>query len=81
MKTVKVTRSQYHVLQHLTRKDIAALKTYPGILVESKRLLRAFKKVKDKIELIPEHANRRKRQTAYKHIASICQNAIDLIET
>ena len=81
MKTVKVTRSQYQILQHLTRKDMATLKKYPRLLVESKRLLRAFKKVKDKIEMIPEHASRRKRQTAYKRIACICQNAIELIET
>ena len=81
MKTVKVTRSQYQVLQHLTRNDIAILKKYPKILAESKRLLRAFKKVKDKVEMIQEHASRRKRQTAYKRIVGICQTAIDLIET
>jgi hypothetical protein len=80
MKTIKVTRSQYRVLQNLTRKEIAVLKKYPGILAESRKLLRSYKKVINKIEEIPEHANRRKRQTAYKRIIAICQNAIALIE-
>jgi hypothetical protein len=80
MKTVRVTRGQYHVLQNLTRKEVATLKKYPRILVESKRLLRACKKVIEKLEEIPEHANRRKRQTAYKRIVGFCQKAIDLIE-
>jgi hypothetical protein len=34
----------------------------------------------EKIEEIPEYANRRKRQTAYKRIIRICQKAIDLVE-
>ncbi len=80
MKTVRVTRGQYHVLQNLTRKEVATLKKYPRILVESKRLLRACKKVIEKLGEIPEHANRRKRQTAYKRIAGVCQKVIDLIE-
>jgi len=80
MKTVRVTRGQYHVLQNLTRKEVATLKKYPRILVESKRLLRACKKVIEKLEEIPEHANRRKRQTAYKRIIGVCQKVIDLIE-
>lgn len=80
MKTVKVTRGQYHVLQNLSRKELATLRKYPKILVESKRLLRACKNVVKKIEAIPEHANRRKRQTAYKRIISICQKAIDPVE-
>ncbi len=80
MKTVKVTRGQYRVLQNLTRKEVATLKKYPRILIESKQLLRACKKVIEKIEEIPEYANRRKRQTAYKRIIRICQKAIDLVE-
>lgn len=80
MKTVRVTRGQYHVLQNLTRKEVATLKKYPKILVESKQLLRACKKVIEKIGEIPEHANRRKRQTAYQRIIRICQKAIDRIE-
>jgi phage regulator Rha-like protein len=80
MKTVKVTRSQYHALQNLSRKEVATLKKYPKILAESKRLLRACKKVIEKIENIPQHANWRKRQTAYKRIIRICQKAIEPIE-
>ena len=80
MKTVKVTRGQYHVLQHLTRKEVATLNKYPKLLGESRRLLRACKTVIKKIEGITEHSNRRKRQTAYKRIIVICQKAIDLIE-
>jgi hypothetical protein len=80
MKTVKVTRGQYHVLQNLTRKEVATLRKYPKILAESKRLLRACKSVIKKIEATPVHANRRKRQTAYKRIISICQKAIDPVE-
>ena len=48
MKTVKVTRGQYHALQNLTRKEVATLRKYPKILVESKRLLRACKSVSRK---------------------------------
>lgn len=77
MKTIKVSRSHHNVIQALTRKDIAALKKHPKILAESKQLLRAFKTVIRKIEGIPEHANRRKRQTAYKRIIGVCRKAID----
>jgi len=80
MKTVKVTRGQYRVLQNLTRKEIGTLRKYPKILAESKNLLRAFKKVVKRIEAIPEHANRRKRQTAYKRVIGICRKAIDRVE-
>jgi hypothetical protein len=80
MKTVKVTHGQYRVLQNLTRKELGALKKYPKILVESKRLLRTCKNVIKRIEKIPEHANRRKRQTAYKRIVGVCQKAIDMVE-
>ena len=80
MKTIKVTRGQYQVLQNLSRKDVATLRKYPKIVAESKRLLRACKGVIKKIEAIPVHANRRKRQTAYKRIIGICQKAIDPVE-
>lgn len=80
MKTVKVTRNQFHVLQNLTRKEVATLKKYPKILAESKQLLRACKSVLKKINDIPEHASRRKRQTVYKRIISTCQKAIDQVE-
>jgi len=80
MKTIKVSRSHYHVIQALTRRDIATLRKYPKILAESKQLLRACKNVIKNIEDIPDHANRRKRQTAYKRIIGICRKAIDHVE-
>ena len=80
MKTIKVTPGRYRVLQSLTRKDISLLKKHPKILVESRQLLRACKKVIKRIESISEYASRRKRQTAYKRIAAICQKAIDRVE-
>jgi hypothetical protein len=80
MITAKLTRNQYRILQNLTRKEVGTLRKYPKILTESRELLRACKKVIKKIEAIPEHANRRKRQTAYKRITNICQKAIDRIE-
>lgn len=80
MITAKLTRNQYRILQNLTRKEVATLKKYPKMLAESKALLRACKKVIKKIESIPEHANRRKRQTAYKRVIRICQAAVDLVE-
>jgi hypothetical protein len=81
MKTVKVTRSQQRVLQNLSRKDIAFLKKHPKLLVQSRELLRACKKVIKRVETIPEFANRRKRQTAYKRVIAICQKAIDRFES
>jgi 5-bromo-4-chloroindolyl phosphate hydrolysis protein len=80
MKTIKVTPGRYRVLQSLTRKDISLLKKHPKILVESRQLVRACKKVIKRIESISEYASRRKRQTAYKRIAAICQKAVDRIE-
>lgn len=77
MKTIKLSRSHYHVVQALSRKDIATLRKNPNILAESKQLLRACKTVIKKIEGIPEHASRRKRQTAYKRIIGVCRKAID----
>ena len=80
MKSIKVTNSRYRVLQSLTRKDINLLKKYPKILAESHQLLRACKKVIKRIEGISEYASRRKRQTAYKRIVTICQKTIDRVE-
>ena len=80
MKTVKVTHGQYRVLQKLTRKDMSTFRKYPKILAEARSLRRACKKVVKRIEAIPEHASRRKRQTAYKRVISICQQAVDRIE-
>ena len=80
MKTVKVTHGQHRVLQTLTRKDLVTLKKYPNILAESRHLLRACKKIMKRVGQIGEHANRRKRQTAYKHIIAICRDAVDRVE-
>ena len=80
MKTVSVTHGQYRALQKLTRKDLSTLKRYPRMLAEARYLLRACKRVIKRVEAIPPHANRRKRQTAYKRIVNICQKAIDRVE-
>jgi hypothetical protein len=80
VKTIKVTHGQYRALQKLTRKELSTLKKYPRILAEARSLLRTCKRVIKRIEAIPVHANRRKRQTAYKRIISICQKAVDRIE-
>ena len=80
MKTIKVSPSRHRVLQSLTRKDISLLKKHPKILAESRHLLRVCKKVIKRLESISEYASRRKRQTAYKRIAVICQKAIDRAE-
>ncbi len=80
MKTVKVTSGQHRALQHLSRKDLNILKRYPKILPQARELIRACKKVIKRVEAIPEHANRRKRQTAYKRITAICQKALERVE-
>ena len=80
MKTIKVSPDRYRVLQNLTRKDVSLLKKHPKILAESSHLMRVGKKVIKRIESIAEYASRRKRQTAYKRIAVICQKAIDRVE-
>ena len=76
MKSVKVTRSQYRVLQVLSRKDINTLRKNPAIVSAAKDLLRACRKVVKRVEAIPEHASRRKRRTAYKKIVAACEKAI-----
>ena len=80
MKTIKVTHGQYRALQGLTRKDLSTLKKHPRMVAHARELMRACKKVIKRIEAIPEHANRRKRQTAYKQITAICQKALDRVE-
>lgn len=77
---MKITAGQHRILQSLTRRDILTLKKYPKMLAESRHLLRACKKVVKRLEGLAEHANRRKRQTAYKRIVSICKSAIDRVE-
>ncbi|GEM_PF-972477 len=80
MKTLKVPRNRYHVLQALTRKEISTLRKYPSILAKTKHLLQAYKSIIRRIENIPEHASRRKRETVYKRVISICKDAIDAVE-
>jgi hypothetical protein len=80
MKVKKVTPARNRLVEKLTRKELSALKKYPKILAEARQLLRAFKKVIKRVEIIPEHANRQKRRTAYKRIVGICQKAIDRVE-
>jgi hypothetical protein len=80
MKTIKVTRGQYQILQKMTRKEFSTLKKYPKILSESKDLLRTCKKVITKVESMPEYASKHKRQTAYKRIITLCQKAVDSVE-
>ena len=80
MKTTKVTRGQYQILQKLTRKEFSTLKKHPKILRESKDLLRTCKKVITKVQAMPEYASKHKRQTAYKRIITLCQKAVDSVE-
>jgi hypothetical protein len=81
MKTVRVNRSQQRLLQSLSRKDINLLKKHPKIFPQSRELLRACRKVIKRVEMIPEYASRRKRQTAYRRVIAICQKAIDRFES
>ena len=76
MKTVKVTRSQYRALQALSRKDINTIRKHPSIVSAARDLLKACRKVIKRVEGISDHASRRKRRTAYKKIAALCQKAI-----
>ena len=81
MKTTKVTRGQYQILQkNSARKEFSTLKKHPKILRESKDLLRTCKKVITKVEAMPEYASKHKRQTAYKRIITLCQKAVDSVE-
>ncbi len=76
MKSVKVTRAQYKLLQSLSRKDINTLRKHPEIVAAAKDLLHACRKVVKRVEAIPEHASRRKRRTAYRKIVAVCEKAI-----
>ncbi len=80
MKNMKVTGAQYKVLQILSRRDIAAIRRNPKLVPGAKHLLLACKKVIKKVEEIPQYASRRKRETAYRHIAAVCRKAIAEIE-
>lgn len=81
MKTVKLNQARYKALQTLSRKDINTLHKYPGIVIAARHLLRACKRVIKRVESIPEYASRRKRQTAYRRIVSLCQKAIEKAES
>ena len=76
MKTIKVTRAQYRALEALSRKDINTIRKHPSIVSAAKDLLKACRKVLKRIESISDHASRRKRRTAYRKIAAVCQKAI-----
>ena len=76
MKTLKVTKAQYKALQSLSRKDINTIRKHPAIVCAAKDLLKACRKVVKRVESISDHASRRKRRTAYKKIAALCQKAI-----
>jgi hypothetical protein len=80
MKTLKLSNAKYKALQSITRKDLNALKKHPNIIGKGRALLKACKKVIKQVEAIPQYANHRKRQTAYKRIVKVCQKAIDLAE-
>lgn len=77
MRKIKVTRAQHRVLQQLSRKDINTIRKNPGIVAAAKNLLRACRKVIERIETIPEHASRRKRATAFDRVVRICKKALD----
>ena len=80
MKTIKVTRSQYKVLQVLSRKDINTIRKNPAIVSGARELLRTCRKVVKRVKAISDHASRRKRRTAYHKISALCEKAISKIE-
>ena len=80
MKNVRITGAQHKVLQVLSRKDISAIRRNPKLVPGAKHLLLACKKIIKKVEGIPQYASRKKRETAYRHIAALCRKAIDQVE-
>jgi 5-bromo-4-chloroindolyl phosphate hydrolysis protein len=80
MKSIKVTRAQYKVLQILSRKDINTIRKNPAIVAGAKELLRACRKVMKRVESLSDHASRRKRRTAYRKITALCEKAISKAE-
>ncbi len=80
MANMQVTRAQKQALQLLSSRDLSALRKNPQLLAGSKHLLVACKKVIKKLEKIPRHAGHKRRETAYKRIAEMCQKAIDKVE-
>ena len=80
MKTIKVTNAQHKALQALTRKNVNMLKKHPKIIAAGRVLLKACKKIIKHVEDIPQYANSRKRQTAYKRKKKKKKKAIDAAE-
>ncbi len=78
---MKITKSQYRALQMLSRKDLSAIRKNPKLVLGAKQLLQACKKTIKKVHAIPRYASHKKRETAYKRIALVCQRAIDLVES
>ncbi len=76
MKMRRVTRSQYKALQVLSRKDINTIRRHPAIVSAARDLLKACRKVVERVNQIPEHASRRKRRTAYRKVTVLCEKAI-----
>ena len=81
MKDVKITGAQHKALQILSRKDISAIRRNPKLVSGAKHLLLACKKTIRKVGEIPQYASHRKRATAYKRIVTLCQKAIDSVES
>ncbi len=81
MKSVKITSAQHKVLQILSRKDISAIRRNPKLVSGAKHLLIACKRTVKKVGEMPQYAARKKRETAYRRIAALCQKAIDSIES
>ena len=73
---MKVTRAQRQVLQILTRQDINAIRKNPKLVSGAKYLLLACRKVAKKVEEIPEYAGKKRRQTAHRRIADLCNKAL-----
>jgi hypothetical protein len=44
MKTIKVTRTQYKALQHLSRRDINTIRKHPQLVGAARDLLKACRK-------------------------------------
>ena len=81
MKSIKVTGAQLKALETLSRKDISAIRKNPKLVSGAKHLLLACKKTIKNVGAIPHYASRKKRETAYKRIVTLCQKAIDSIES
>jgi hypothetical protein len=77
MKTVKLTSSQYALLQALGPRELRSLRKHPHVVREAKHLVKACKKIIKVIEALDQFSNARKRATAHKRIIKICTKAIE----